>query len=90
MPTSEEEKQEQEHHQDLEALYGPLAPYSEHRPGDSITYEQEGVRCTGTVLWVCPRGPVSEGGPELRVHYIVEKDQGGWPDTVYPHEIVID
>lgn len=75
--------------QELEALYGPLAPYSEHKRGDTITYEQEGVRNTGKILWVCARGQVSESGPVLPLHYIVENTHGGWPDTVYPQEVII-
>lgn len=74
---------------DLEALYGPLAPYSEHKRGDTITYEQEGVRNTGKILWVCERGQVSEEGPVLPLHYIVENIHGGWPDTVFPQEVIV-
>lgn len=73
----------------LEALYGPLAPYSEHKRGD-ITYEQDGVQATGTVLWMCGPGEVVEGGQQHPLHYIVENVYGSWPDTVYSQEIIIE
>jgi hypothetical protein len=37
----------------LEKLYGPAAPYSEHRRGDHITYRSaEGEERSGTILLV--------------------------------------
>lgn len=76
--------------QDLEALYGRQAPYSEHKIGDSISYVQEGKSSTGRIIWVCARGQVSEDGPVLPLRYIVETAPGDWPATVYPQEIVIE
>ena len=81
--------QKQPADEELEAPYGRVAPYSEHKRGDTITYVQSGVECTGTILWVCGPGEVVEGGQQHPLHYIVENQAGGWPDTVYPSEVKV-
>ena len=70
----------------LEALYGPLCRYSEHKRGDRMSYREVGVLRTGIVLWVCGPGPVVEGGAEHPLRYIVDAGLG-MPDTVYPQEV---
>ena len=85
-----ERNQVSQQDQQLEALYGPLAPYSEHKRGDVITYEQgDAGQATGTILWVCGPGEVVEGGQSHPLRYIVENQAGGWPDTVYPSEVKV-
>lgn len=76
---------------ELEALYGPAAPYSDHKRGERVAYtdsETEG-RCTGTILWVCAPGQVIAGGRHHPVRYIVLRDESpSFADTVYPGEII--
>ena len=45
---------------ELEAIYGPLYPRSQHKPGEMIRYQIEGLRYRGEVLWV--QAPVSRAG----------------------------
>ena len=81
--------QKQPTDEELETLYGPVAPYSEHKRGDTITYTLSGVECIGTILWVCGPGEVVDGGQQHPLRYIVENVHGGWPDTVYPSEVKV-
>ena len=75
---------------DLEDLYGPLYPYSDHKRGDMITYRDYSGFHQGQILWCCAPEPVVEGGPALGMHYVVEAEHSTWPDTVYPSDIVME
>lgn len=73
----------------LADLYGPLAPHSEYRPGDSIRYHLAGETSehSGTVLWVCEPGTYDRLKIDLR--YIVQRDTPpGWPDVVFPSDVL--
>src|SRR5437588_6919187 len=73
----------------FEDLYGPLAPFSDFKKGDHITYRAEGQTCTGTILWVATATRIA--GRDVPVQYIVECDQqSGFPDVVYLGDIVMD
>lgn len=49
----ESDKSMVESNEDLEATYGPAAPYSEHKRGDHIIYTTaEGLRSSGVIIWV--------------------------------------
>ena len=53
----------------LEATYGPTAPYSEHKRGEHITYTTaEGLRSSGMIVWV--QGPFQD----IWVKYIIDPD----------------
>src|SRR6266566_7908018 len=73
----------------LEDLYGPLAPFSDFKKGDHITYTSEGRTCTGVVLWVATATRIA--GRDIPVQYIVECDQhDGFPDTDWQSDIIMD
>ena len=73
----------------FEDLYGPLAPFSDFKKGDHITYRSEGQTCTGTILWVATATRI--GGRDIPVQYIVECDQHcGFPDNIWQSDIVMD
>jgi hypothetical protein len=75
--------------EEREALYGPLAPYSDYKRNERITYSNKGETSTGTVLWVATATIVD--GHEVPCQYIVECDQhGGTPDVVMLGEIIVD
>jgi len=68
---------------ELEDLYGPAAPYSEHKRGERITFNEEGQVFTGVIVWVCA------AGREKPVRYIVEADQReGFPCVVWPGDVI--
>lgn len=75
---------------DLEDLYGPLYRYSDHKRGDRISYRDYTGLHQGTILRCVGPGLVSEGGPALGMHYVVEATHTNWPETVFPGELVID
>lgn len=63
--------------QQLEAVFGPLAPHSEFQRGEPISYRDDnGVTKTGTILWVRAPEMVVEGGKEPRLDYVVDAGTG--------------
>lgn len=72
---------------ELEEMYGPAAPYSEHKRGEKITFIEAGETCSGVILWVCAAGAV--GGRQTPISYLVESDQqDGFPLVVWPGDII--
>src|SRR5947209_18562555 len=68
--------------------YGPAASHSEHKVGDRITYIQQGVMCTGEILWVAAASE-NEGRPYLPMHYIVAPDSpNGFVHIVGPGDVI--
>jgi hypothetical protein len=73
--------------QALEALYGPEAPYSDHKRGERITFIEARETYTGEIIWVC--APAEIAGRPLPIRYIVETDQqGGFPLFVWPSDVI--
>lgn len=72
----------------LEILYGPLAPYSDHKRGEHIRFREEGQEQTGEIIWVRQSGPAVQGGKSHPVCYIVDTGGEGMPSMVYPGEVV--
>jgi hypothetical protein len=70
--------------ENLEALYGKPAPYSDHKIGDKIRwFDLEFKReMTATILYVCAADPVKQ----LPVRYVMNTD--GWPALVYSGEVI--
>jgi hypothetical protein len=74
----------------LEALYGPLAPYSEYTKGAHIRYRTEDKHeYIGVIVWITGPGTTARGHNHP-TQYIVEKDGAGdsLPDIVYPSDII--
>ena len=71
---------------ELEQMYGPLAPHSEHKRGDRITYRLAGEEgeYSGVIVWMC------EKTKEVGMCYVVERDGAGdsIPDVVFPAYIL--
>ena len=73
----------------FEDLYGPLAPFSDFKKGEHITYRSEGQTRTGTILWVATATRIA--GRDIPVQYIVECDQhSGFPDHIDLADIVMN
>jgi hypothetical protein len=76
----------------LEALYGPLFPHSDHKTGERVRFydvvlnsEQEGI-----ILWVQAPGPTHEGGKVHPCSYIMDKvdPSTGFLWQIEPSDIV--
>ncbi len=68
-------------------VYGDAASYAEHSQGERITYLEEGIERTGTIVYVCAPGSIA--GRHVPTTYIVECDyRPGWPDMVYAGDII--
>lgn len=73
----------------FQELYGPLAPFSDFKRGEHITYRAEGQTRTGVIVWVATATRIA--GHDIPVRYIVECDQhAGFPDNVALADIVMD
>jgi hypothetical protein len=70
--------------EDLEAIYGPAAPYSEHKRGEHITYTTaEGTRGSGTIVWV------QAAFQDIGIKYVVAPDvPTGFVDFVLPADAI--
>ncbi len=74
------------HEAELAQMFGPLAPHSEHKRGDHITYRLSGEEgeYSGVIVWMC------EKTKEVGMCYVVERDGAGdsIPDVVFPAYIL--
>src|SRR5436305_1974379 len=74
----------------FEALYGPLAAYTEYRKGAIITYRGDnGLTTHGKIVWVT--SPVATPhGEQHPMRYIVKRDGApdSMPEIVYPSDII--
>ncbi len=70
--------------EELEAVYGPSAPFSEYHRNDHITYiSAEGKQESGTIIWVQARFQ------DIPMKYIVAPDEpGAFLDFVLPGDII--
>jgi hypothetical protein len=68
----------------LEALYGKPALYSDHKPGETITWFDLEIQQqrTAKILYVCAADPVKK----RPVRYIMETP--GFPAIVYTGEVI--
>jgi len=75
--------------QDLEATYGPAAPYSEHKPGETIIYRIDGFTYRGEILWVCAACLVGE--KKLPLRYVVAPAlDTGFVEIVFPADVIAE
>ncbi len=70
--------------QELEAVYGKAAQFSEHKRGDHIIYTTaEGLRGSGTIEWV--QAPFQD----IPMKYVVAPDAPtGFLDFVMPGDVI--
>jgi hypothetical protein len=79
----------QQSDEDLAQLYGPAAPYSDHKRGATIRFwdDESGQEQTGRIIWICAPGPSYQGGPDRPQTYVV--DCGGlFPTMIYPADVI--
>lgn len=71
-------------HEQLEALYGKPAPFSDHKPGETIKWFDLEIQQhrTAKILYVCAADPARE----LPVRYIMKTP--GFPAIVYHSEVI--
>lgn len=78
--------------QQLEALYGPLFPHSDHKIGDTIRFFDivDSQVHEGIIEWVQAPGPNVEGGVPQPLSYVLNivDRSTGMPYTVFPSDIV--
>lgn len=74
--------------EELEAIYGPSASFSEHKRGDHITYTSaEGESKSGIILWVC--APSEIGEVKLGMRYLIAPDDPtAFVDVALPGDVI--
>src|ERR1700730_7493398 len=66
---------------ELEADYGPPAPFAEHRISERVTYQLKEQRFTGTIVYVA--APRVIAGKQIPTTYVIVRDDyEGVPDEV--------
>jgi hypothetical protein len=70
----------------LEALYGPLFPHSDHKVGETIRFYDivTGAEHEGVIQWVKASGPAVKGGRSFPALYILDSVD---PSTGFPWEV---
>lgn len=77
--------------QQLEALYGPSAMYSEHKRGDRVRFRDgRGQEQEDTIMWICAPQNAGLGQQARGIIYVMEGADplSGLPLLLYPHEII--
>jgi len=75
--------------QELEATYGPAAPFSEHKRGERITWRSGGSTHTGVIQWVAAAGMIATTYVEQR-YIVAPEPPTGFVDIVFPGDIIED
>jgi len=70
----------------LRSVYGPAAAFSEHQPGDVISYLDQGREKSGMILWVC--APSTLGDRYIGMTYVVQSRGSGRPELVSPANVL--
>jgi hypothetical protein len=77
----------------LEALYGPLFPHSDHKIGQTVRFYDVVLNqeLEGVIEWIQAPGSNYEGGTPQPVSYILDivDKSTGMPYTVFPSDIVV-
>jgi len=72
--------------EELAAIYGPAAAFSEHQRGERVRYQINGFNYTGESIWVAAADNVK--GKHLPLHYIVTPDPpNGLVDVILPSDV---
>jgi hypothetical protein len=72
---------EQAYLQQMEALMGPLARYSDYRVGQTIRYRADGMVKTGEITWITAPGRTSQG-TQHPLEYWIGLDVAYQPDII--------
>ena len=51
--------------EELAAIYGPAAAFSEHQRGERVRYQINGFNYTGEIIWVAAAGNTTQNMLEL-------------------------
>ena len=69
--------------EDLEATYGPAAPFSEHKRGEHIKYlRADGKPSSGEIVWI------QAAYQDVPIKYIIAPDDNGFLDFALPSDVL--
>lgn len=72
----------------LEALYGPAAKFSDHKTGETVRFRENGQEKEGKIIHVCAPGKTVKGTPH-GILYVVEVRQKGFPSMIAPGDVIV-
>lgn len=73
------------------ALFGPEAPYSDRKKGETIKFfdSDSGTEQTGLITWVTA-AYTNKHGKAVPITYIVWTEEALFPTFVYPSDVIAD
>jgi hypothetical protein len=78
---------DQDNDEEMTALFGPAAKYSDHSIGETIRFALRGRQVEGEITWItAPSETVS--GKHMPVTYICAVADEVWPVWVYQGEVL--
>lgn len=67
----------------LEATYGPAAPFSEHKRGEHLKYlRADGMASEGEIVWI------QAAYQDIPIKYIIAPDDNGFLDFALPLDVL--
>jgi hypothetical protein len=72
----------------MEALFGKLYPYADHRIGDMVRFNLRGQPVTGEITWITGPGDSPSGKHHVPITYIVAVEDELLPAFVYQSELI--
>jgi hypothetical protein len=70
--------------EDLEATYGPAAPFADHKRGDHIKYlRADGMPSEGVIVWI------QAAYQNVPIKYIIAPDDNGFLDFALPSDVIM-
>jgi hypothetical protein len=69
--------------ENLEEVYGPAAPFSEHERGDHVKYlRADGMASSGEIVWI------QAAYEDVPIKYIIAPDDNGFLDFALPSDVI--
>jgi hypothetical protein len=78
-----------DNHEEMTALFGPLAKYSDHKPGETIRFRLRGQEVVGEILWVTGPGETVQSR-HTPITYVCGVEGEFIPALVYQSEVLED
>lgn len=75
--------------EEMEALFGPPARFSDHKRGETIRFNLRGQDVEGLIMWVAAPSTTVKGR-HAPITYICSVEDEITPTLVYPGEVLED
>lgn len=76
-----------DNHEEMTALFGPLAKFSDHKPGETIRFRLRSEVVEGEIIWITGPGE-TVSGKHTPVTYVCGVEGEFTPALVYQGEVL--